>query len=266
MPNAGDFGSGLGWSDAAITVPYATWKAWDDGRIVRENYAAMEKFLGFVRTSAGDDLIDSGRGHWEDWLNLDDPTSVGVLGTMYYAEDARMLSEMAAAIGEDADAAEYAALSTDVRAGLRRRVRRRPTARSRATARPATRWRSAWTWSPTPPCARRSRAKFVAKLAASDNHLTTGFLGTPWLLPALSSIGRDDLAYTMLLHKDYPSWGYEIENGATTMWERWNSIMPDGVVRPGRDELLQPLRLRRRRRLDVPEHRRHQGRSRPATR
>ena len=97
------------------------------------------------RTSAGTDLIDSGRGHWEDWLNLDDPTSVGVLGTMYYAEDARMLSEMAAAIGEDADAAEYAELSD-------RRARRpsstsscRPTARSRATARPATRWRSAWT-------------------------------------------------------------------------------------------------------------------------
>ena len=75
-------------------------------------------------------------------------------------------------------------------------------------------------------------AKFVAKLAANDNHLTTGFLGTPWLLPALSSIDRDDLAYTMLLHKDYPSWGYEIEKGATTMWERWNSIMPDGSFGP----------------------------------
>ena len=65
--------------------------------------------------------------------------------------------------------------------------------------------------------------KFVAKLDTSDYHLTTGFLGTPWLLPALSSIDRDDLAYTMILTKDYPSWGYEIANGATTMWERWNS-------------------------------------------
>ncbi len=72
----------------------------------------------------------------------------------------------------------------------------------------------------------------MAKLAASNNHLTTGFLGTPWLLPALSSIGRDDLAYSMLLLKDYPSWGYEIEQGATTMWERWNSIMPDGSFGP----------------------------------
>ncbi|SDC89745.1 Ig-like domain (group 3) [Nocardioides lianchengensis] len=231
VPNAGDFGSGLGWSDAGITVPYATWKAWGDGRIVRENYAAMEKFLGFVRTSAGADLIDSNRGHWEDWLNLDDPTSVGVLGTMYYAEDARMLSEMAAAIGEDADAAEYAALSTSVReAFVDEFVQANGVVQGNSQAGYAMALGMGMVADPA--LREKVAAKFVAKLAASDNHLTTGFLGTPWLLPALSSIGRDDLAYTMLLHKDYPSWGYEIEKGATTMWERWNSIMPDGSFGP----------------------------------
>ncbi|GAA4724662.1 hypothetical protein GCM10023350_03840 [Nocardioides endophyticus] len=231
VPNAGDFGSGLGWSDAAVTVPYATWKAWGDGKIVRENYAAMEKFLGFVRTSAGTDLIDSGRGHWEDWLNLDDPTSVGVLGTMYYAEDARMLSEMAAAIGEDADAAEYAELSTAVRqAFVDEFVQANGTVQGNSQAGYA--MALGMDMIADPALREKVAAKFVAKLAASDNHLTTGFLGTPWLLPALSSIGRDDLAYTMLLHKDYPSWGYEIEKGATTMWERWNSIMPDGSFGP----------------------------------
>jgi alpha-L-rhamnosidase len=74
--------------------------------------------------------------------------------------------------------------------------------------------------------------KFVAKLALTDYHLRTGFIGTPLLLPALSAIGRADLAYKMLLHTDYPSWGYEVVNGATTMWERWNSIMPDGSFGP----------------------------------
>lgn len=231
VPNAGDFGSGLGWSDAAITVPYATWKAWDDGQIVRENYAAMEKFLGFVRTSAGTDLIDSGRGHWEDWLNLDDPTSVGVLGTMYYAEDARMLSEMAAAVGEDADATEYAALSTAVRqAFVDAFVAANGTVQGNSQAGYA--MALGMNMVADPALREKVAAKFVAKLAANDNHLTTGFLGTPWLLPALSSIGRDDLAYEMLLLKDYPSWGYEIEQGATTMWERWNSIMPDGSFGP----------------------------------
>jgi alpha-L-rhamnosidase len=69
---------------------------------------------------------------------------------------------------------------------------------------------------------------FVGKLSADNNHLKTGFLGTPWLLPALSRIGRDDLAMKLLLNKDYPSWGFEISMGATTVWERWNSIQADG--------------------------------------
>lgn len=230
VPN-GDVGSGIGWSDAGITVPYATWRAWGDTRIVRDNYAAMEKFLGFVRTSAGPDLIDSGRGHWDDWLNLDDPTGSGVLGTLYFAEDARMLSEMAAAIGEDADAAEYADLSGAVRQAF---VDQFVAGDGTVQGNSQTGYAMALGMDVVADEALREKvaAKFVAKLAASDNHLTTGFLGTPWLLPALSRIGRDDLAYTMLLHDDYPSWGYEIENGATTMWERWNSIMPDGSFGP----------------------------------
>jgi alpha-L-rhamnosidase len=74
--------------------------------------------------------------------------------------------------------------------------------------------------------------KFVEKLAADNDHLRTGFLGTPWLLPALSSIGRDDLAMRLLLNEDYPSWGFEIRMGATTMWERWNTIRADGQFGP----------------------------------
>jgi alpha-L-rhamnosidase len=231
VPNAGDFGSGLGWSDAGITVPYAVWKAHGDKTIVRTNYDAMEKFFRFVKNSAGADLIDSGRGHWEDWLNLEDPTSVGELGTMYYAEDARMLSEMAASIGQDADAAEFAALSQDIRdAFAEEYIAADGTIKSNSQAVYA----MALGMGIVTDDAQRALvgAKYVAKLKANDYHLTTGFLGTPWLLPALSVIGRDDLAYTMLMQKSYPSWGYEIENGATTMWERWNSLMPDGSFGP----------------------------------
>jgi alpha-L-rhamnosidase len=81
---------------------------------------------------------------------------------------------------------------------------------------------------------RRARTidRFVEKLAADRYHLRTGFLGTPWLLPALTAIGRDDLALRLLLNEDYPSWGFEISMGATTMWERWNSIRADGNFGP----------------------------------
>jgi alpha-L-rhamnosidase len=75
-------------------------------------------------------------------------------------------------------------------------------------------------------------SRFVEKLAADNYHLKTGFLGTPWLLPALTRIGRDDLALRLLLNEDYPSWGFEIRMGATTMWERWNTIRADGEFGP----------------------------------
>ncbi len=222
-----DLGSGLGWSDSGITVPYAAWHAQGDNAIVRQNYAAMKKFLAFVKQGAGSDLIDSARGNWNDWLNLDDNTGTDVLGTAYYAEDAKMLSEMAAAIGEDADAAEFAALSKDVREAFTDKL-----ISSDGTVQGGSQTAYAMALGMdlvTDPALREKVGdKFVAKLKTSDYHLTTGFLGTPWLLPALTSIDRSDLAYTMILKKDYPSWGYEIEHGATTMWERWNSIGPDG--------------------------------------
>lgn len=222
-----DLGAGLGWSDAGITVPYAAWRAQGDTAIVGQNYAAMEKFLGFVNAGAGADLIDSARGNWNDWLNLDDNTGTDVLGTAYYAEDARMLSEMAAAVGETADAQEYAALSEQVRGAFTAEL-----IASDGTVEGGSQTAYAMALGMnlvTDPALREKVGeKFIAKLTSSDFHLTTGFLGTPWLLPALTSIDRSDLAYTMIMKKDYPSWGYEIENGSTTMWERWNSIGPDG--------------------------------------
>ena len=78
----------------------------------------------------------------------------------------------------------------------------------------------------------QTAAKFVEKLATDNYHLRTGFLGTPWLLPALTKIGRDDLAMRLLLNEDYPSWGFEIRMGATTVWERWNTIRANGEFGP----------------------------------
>ncbi|WP_456695891.1 family 78 glycoside hydrolase catalytic domain [Aeromicrobium sp. P5_D10] len=222
-----DLGAGLGWSDAGITVPYASWYAQGDTAIIEQNWAMMQKFFNLVKTGAGDDLIDSARGNWNDWLNLDDNTGTDVLGTAYYAENARMMSEMAAAIGEDADAATYAAISKDVREAFTDKL---IAADGTVEGNSQTAYAMALGMNLVTDPALRIKVgeKFIAKLKTSDYHLTTGFLGTPWLLPALSSIDRDDLAYKMLLKKDYPSWGYEIEMGSTTMWERWNSIGPDG--------------------------------------
>ncbi len=221
-----DGGGGIGWADAGITVPYALWQAYGDTATVREHYTSMRRFMEFVRVGAGADLIDDGRVRYGDWLNLDDPTGAGVLGTAYFAEDARMMAEMARAIGENADADAYAALSEDVRAAFAAAY---VAADGTVSGNSQTGYAMALGMDLVPAGQRAAVAdKFVAKLAASGNALTTGFLGTPWLLPALSGSGHLDEAYGLLLREEYPSWGYEVAMGATTMWERWNSINPDG--------------------------------------
>jgi alpha-L-rhamnosidase len=221
-----DGGGGVGWADAGITVPYALYRAFADTATVRDNYPAMKRFLEFVRTGAGADLIDDRRGRFEDWLNLNDPTQSGILGTAYFAENARMLSEMARAIGENADADNYAALSSNIRAAFTTAY---VTADGTVSGNSQTAYAMALGMNLVQGALRDKVAdKFVAKIKASGNALTTGFLGTPWLLPALSGSGRISEAYALLMREEYPSWGYEVKMGATTMWERWNSINPDG--------------------------------------
>ncbi len=225
--------SGVGWSDVMITVPYAGWRAYGDEDILRENYAAMQKFFQFVRTSAGSDLLEPGRTTFftDDWLHLNDPTVQGVLGTAYFAENARMMGEMAQALGDTTAATTYTKLSGDIRRAFTQAY---IAADGTVAGNSQTGYALALGMGlvADPALVPKVGAKFVAKLARTDYHLRTGFIGTPLLLPALSAIGRDDLAYTMLLHKDYPSWGYEVASGATTVWERWNSIMPDGSFGP----------------------------------
>jgi alpha-L-rhamnosidase len=225
--------SGIGWSDVMITVPYSVWHAYGDVGILRENYAAMQKFFEFVRTSAGADLLEPGRTAFftDDWLHLNDPTVQGVLGTAYFAENARMMGEMAQALGDTAAATTYTKLSGDIRRAFTQAY---VAADGTVAGNSQTGYALALGMGlvADPALVPKVGTKFVAKLAQTDYHLRTGFIGTPLLLPALSAVGRDDLAYTMLLHKDYPSWGYEVASGATTMWERWNSIMPDGSFGP----------------------------------
>jgi alpha-L-rhamnosidase len=230
--------TGVGWSDCFITVPYAVWRATGDTRIVRQNWDAMQRFYGFVHASATKDgnLLEEGRssGFSGDWLNLEKVNRLQehrVIGTAYFAENTRMMAEMAAVMGDTAKAAEWAALVPKIRDAF--------------TAAYCGPDGSIYTGTQTvyamalgmdligdPALRALTAGKFVEKLASDNYHLKTGFLGTPWLLPALTAIGRQDLAMRLLLNEDYPSWGFEISMGATTMWERWNTIRADGEFGP----------------------------------
>jgi alpha-L-rhamnosidase len=230
--------TGVGWSDAFITVPYSVWRATGDTRILRRNWDALRRFYRFVHDSATQDgnLLEEGRRSWfsGDWLHLEDVDRVEehrVIATAYFAEDTRMMAEMAAALGHGDQAQEWAALVPKIREAFVAAYRI-PDGSIYTGTQTVYAMTLGMDLIADPAQREQTVAKFIEKLAADDYHLKTGFLGTPWLLPALSQIGRDDLAMRLLLNEDYPSWGFEIHMGATTMWERWNSIRADGEFGP----------------------------------
>jgi alpha-L-rhamnosidase len=231
--------TGVGWADAFITIPYATWKAFGDERIIRENWTAMKTFYQFVYSSATSDgdLLEQGRSSWfsGDWLSLESGWNRleehKVIATAYFAEDTRMMAEMAAVMGETTQASQWSALVPQIRAAFVNAYRNADGSIYQGTQ-AVYALALGMDMISDPAQREQTGQKFIAKLAADDNHLRTGFLGTPWLLPALSKIGRDDLAIQILGKQDYPSWGFPISMGATTMWERWNSIQPDGTFGP----------------------------------
>ncbi|MGN9777597.1 family 78 glycoside hydrolase catalytic domain [Micromonospora sp. H33] len=214
-----------GWADAGITVPHTLWQRYGDTRVIEEHYASMVRYATWLQnTSSGKRRTNA--GPYLDWLNLDDPTPAGVIGTAYYAYSIRLLGEMAGAIGKDADAARYAALSKDIAEAF---VDSYVAADGTVQGDSQTGYVLAIGMDLLPGKLRAKAAeRLVANVKRHDWHLATGFLGTPDLLPALSDTGHLDVAYRLLLNDTYPSWGYEIAKGATTIWERWNSIMPDG--------------------------------------
>ena len=232
--------TGVGWSDAFITVPYAVWHSTGDTRIVRRNWDAMKRFYRFVHESATKDgnLLEEERSSWfsGDWLSLENGNyqrlnEHKVIATAYFAENTRMMAEMAAALGEMNQAAEWAALFPKIREAFVTAYRQ-PDGSIYTGTQTTYGIALGMDMIADPKQREQTAAKFVEKLAADNDHLRTGFLGTPWLLPALTKIGRDDLAMRLLLNEDYPSWGFEIHMGATTVWERWNTIRASGEFGP----------------------------------
>ncbi|HTL72543.1 MAG TPA: family 78 glycoside hydrolase catalytic domain, partial [bacterium] len=231
--------SGVGWEDAVITVPYSVWRATGDRQILRANWEAMKSFYGFVSNSAtaDGDLLEQGRSSWfsGDWLSLEQNWNRleehKVIATAYFAEDTRMMSEMATAMGETGLATQWAALVPQIRAAFVAAYRNADGSIYQGTQ-CAYALALGMDMIADPTQRAQTANKYVSKLAADNNHLQTGFLGTPLLLSALSKIGRDDLSMRLLQNEDYPSWGFPITIGATTMWERWNSIQPDLTFGP----------------------------------
>ena len=221
-PTVGGEG-GAAWADAAWICPYSIYRSYGDTNVIADHYAALQRYGQYLAGLAANYVIASRPGDVGDWLGLGGGASATVMDTAFYAYYAQAMSEMAAAIGRSADAAGYAALHSNIVAAFAGFFNPDGTFTDGSNQ---TGYALAFTLNLVPPAVRAPAAQqFANTIAQFGNHLATGFIGTPRLLPALHAIGRDDLAYTLLLQQTYPSWLYQVTIGSTTMWETWDGAL-----------------------------------------
>lgn len=226
-PRSG-FERGCGWSDVTITVPWEMYQQYGDLGFVERHYGAMKDYMKFLESQAKD-YIYPDAFYWGDWL-APMPTNISMLSTAYFGYDARLMREMAKALGKTDDAVYYDKLYRNIsRAfcnyffdseGYTIEGNHEGTPRMDTQ----TSYLLPLAFLELPENLQQLAVKHLLEaIERSDYHLQTGFLGTPLLCNVLSNFGHNDIAYKLYTQTEYPSWLFPVKQGATTMWERWNS-------------------------------------------
>ena len=215
------------WGDAGVIVPYRAYQQYGDRRVLADNWEAMEAWLAYIHGSNPDYLWTHGRNNdFGDWVPANSTTPKDLIATTFWAEDARYMATMARALGKSERAAHYDQLYDRIRQAFRAKfVQPDGTVGNGSQTCYVLSLHAGLLAEPA-----AAADRLVADIAGRSNHLSTGFLGTGYLMPVLSASGHDAMAYTLLLQTTYPSWGYTISRGATTMWERWNGDTGDPAM------------------------------------
>jgi alpha-L-rhamnosidase len=227
------------WSDAAIWVPWALWQAYGDPQVLAESYDAMNAHVRRVETLVSDTgLWDTGF-QFGDWL---DPTAppdrpaqakadTGVVATACLYRSARTVAETAEILGHAGDAEHFTALAERTRTAFAKHY---VSSDGRIHSDAITAYALAIQFDLLDEPIRTLAGDRLAALVAENGfHIATGFAGTPYVCDALTATGHLDDAYRLLLQRECPSWLYSVTMGATTIWERWDSMLPDGTINPG---------------------------------
>jgi alpha-L-rhamnosidase len=227
-----------GWSDAAVIIPWRLYEYYGDIAILEAQYASMKAWVEYMRSQDTRGVNRYSGFHIGDWLaqdtrNPDNPiglTPTELLATAYYALSTGILAQTADVLGYEDDAAEYTALASRIKEAFRNEF---VTPNGRVAAETQTAGLVALGFDLLKPEQRgAAAAQLRERLTLDGLTLTTGFLGTPLLCPVLSDCGLNEYAYALLFNTNCPSWLYEVEHGATTIWERWNSVREDGTFGP----------------------------------
>jgi alpha-L-rhamnosidase len=228
------------WGDAATIVPWVLYERTGDLGLLARQLPSMRAWVDRMADLAGDDLLWAGGFQFGDWL---DPTAPpenpfrakadpDVLATAHLARSAEIVGRAAELVGDTERARQYADLAARVRAAFAAEY---ATDGGRVLGDAATTYALALQWAllPTESQRRRAGRRLADLVRTAGFRISTGFVGTPLMTDALTDAGEPDLAYRLLLQTGCPSWLYSVTMGATTVWERWDSMLPDGSINPG---------------------------------
>lgn len=229
IPNiSDDMGGSSAWSDAAVICPWEIYRTYGDKAVLEEQFDSMKAWIDWMRERS-ENGKRSGGSHFGDWLGLDSPegsykgsTPEDLIATAYYKYSTELFIKAAHALGRDV--AEYENIPAEAAAAFRREYMEN----GRVKNATQTACVLALYFDITDD--RAATATQLNELVKRSGHLETGFVGTPYLLHALSDNGYAETAYDLLLRREYPSWLYPISKGATTVWEHWDGIKPDGTM------------------------------------
>lgn len=223
-----DMGGSSAWSDAAVICPWEIYRTYGDKKILEDQFDSMKAWIDWMRERS-ENGRRSGGFHFGDWLGLDSPegsykgsTPDDLIATAYYKYSTELFIKAAHALGRDV--AEYENIPAEAAKAFRREYMEN----GRVKNATQTACVLALYFDITDD--RAATAAQLNELVKRAGHLETGFVGTPYLLHALSDNGYAGTAYDLLLRREYPSWLYPISKGATTVWEHWDGIKPDGTM------------------------------------
>jgi alpha-L-rhamnosidase len=231
---------GAAWGDVATLTPWTLYERFGDAGILDAQFDSASRWVDLVASLAGPDRLWNTGFQLGDWLDpaappqdpADAATDRYLVATAYFAKSTRTVAQMAAVLGRTDDEARYLQLADEIDAAFAAEY---VLPDGRMTSDAQTAYALAIAFDLIPDAARRAAAgeRLAELVREAQNRIATGFVGTPLVTDALTRTGHLDKAYDLLLEQGCPSWLYQVVMGATTVWERWDSLLPDGEVNPG---------------------------------
>ncbi|MFD1630274.1 family 78 glycoside hydrolase catalytic domain [Pseudopedobacter beijingensis] len=223
------------WADAATIIPWNFYVAYGDKRLLEEQYDSMKAWVNFIETTSKNNLstVGSSYGDWLFYTPVDDRYGKGaitdrnLIAQAFYVYSTQLMINAAEVLGKTEDANKYKKLLPLIKEAFAKEYL---TPNGRLVSSTQTAYVLALQFDILPENLRKQAAeRLVENIKEYNYHLTTGFVGTPYLCHVLTRFGYNDIAYKLLLQETYPSWLFQVKRGATTVWERWDGIKADGT-------------------------------------